>query len=100
MRPNATTPRILDTFIGSLLWCVRSASPCPQTQKLYADETDFLAIQLLTAMAVDSGSTQEGCFYSGAGRRFLRSGGALHRKITFRGRQELGWLSGLVELHI
>jgi hypothetical protein len=40
-RLNTTTSRILNSFIGSLLWYVRSASPCPKTQKIYADETDF-----------------------------------------------------------
>src|SRR5213596_1126944 len=41
MRPNRKAPRILNILIGSLLWCVRSASPCPKAQKIYADETDF-----------------------------------------------------------
>src|SRR5438445_4015202 len=90
VRHNTTTARILNSFIGSLLWYVRSVSPCPKTQKIYADETDFLAIQLLTAMAVDSGSTQEGCFYSGAGRSFLRSGWALTRKITLSRSARIG----------
>jgi hypothetical protein len=41
MRHNTTTARILNSFIASLLWYVRSVSPCPKTQKIYANETDF-----------------------------------------------------------
>jgi hypothetical protein len=65
-------PEFLIVSIGSLLWYVRSASPCPKTQKIYADEQIFLAIRLFTAMAVDSGGTQEGCFCLGECRSFLR----------------------------
>src|SRR5439155_25558183 len=45
-------------------------------------------------MAVHSGTTLEGCFYSGACRSFLRRLERSH----FRTRQKLGWFSRLREL--